>query len=89
MGGTSAPAKVEVSVDGGKKWHEAAFIGPDRGKYASRGFALAAERPAGEYELVSRVTNTAGEAQPEQRRENNDGYNNNSWRDHGVQVKVV
>lgn len=89
MGGTSAPAKVEVSVDGGKKWHEAAFIGPDLGKYAWRGFALAAELPAGEYELVSRVTNTAGEAQPEQRRENNDGYNNNSWRDHGVQVKVV
>lgn len=89
MGGTSAPAKVDVSVDGGKTWHVAAFIGPDLGKYAWRTFALIADLPAGEHELVSRVTNADGEAQPEQRMENNDGYNNNSWRDHGVKVKVA
>ena len=89
MGGASAPAKIEVSLDGGKKWHEAAFVGPDLGKYAWRTFALIAELPAGEHELVSRVTNAQGETQPEERRENNRGYNNNSWRDHGVKVKVA
>ncbi len=89
MGGDSAPAKIEVSLDGGKKWHEAAFVGPDLGKYAWRTFALIAELPAGEHELVSRVTNAQGETQPEERRENNRGYNNNSWRDHGVTVKVA
>lgn len=89
MGGTSAPSKVEVSMDGGKAWHEAAFIGPDLGKYAWRTFALVAELPAGKYDLVSRVTNAAGEVQPEKRMENNDGYNNNSWRDHGVVVTVA
>ena len=89
MGGTSAPAKVEVSLDGGKQWHEAAFIGPDLGKYAWRTFALIAELPAGEHELVSRVTNAAGDTQPEERLENNRGYNNNSWRDHGVKVTAA
>lgn len=89
LGGTSAPAKIEVSLDGGKTWTEAAFVGPDLGKYAWRTFALAAELPAGEHELVSRVTNAAGESQPEARKENNRGYNNNSWRDHGITVKVA
>ena len=88
-GGASAPAKVEVSLDGGKTWHEAGFVGPDLGKYAWRTFALIAKLPAGKHELVSRVTNTEGESQPEQRRENNRGYNNNSWRDHGVTVTVA
>jgi len=89
MGGTSAPAKVEVSIDGGKQWHEAHFVGPDLGKYAWRTFAFATELPAGQYELVSRVTNAAGETQPETRNENNRGYNNNSWRDHGINVVVA
>ncbi len=89
MGGTSAPSKIEVSMDGGKTWHDAAFIGPDLGKYAWRTFALVAELPAGEYELVSRVTNAAGQTQPEERMENNRGYNNNSWRDHGVKGAVA
>jgi len=88
MGGTSAPHKIEVSVDGGRRWLQAAFIGPDLGKYAWRTFALAMDLPAGAYEMVSRVTNTAGESQPELRPENNRGYNNNGWRDHGVKVLV-
>lgn len=89
MGGTSAPSKIEVSVDGGKQWQEAAFVGPDLGKYAWRTFALSAELAAGEHELVSRVTNADGDSQPEARMENNRGYNNNSWRDHGVKVTVA
>ena len=88
-GGASAPAKVEVSLDGGKTWNEAAFVGPDLGKYAWRTFALIAKLPAGKHELVSRVTNADGESQPEKCMENNRGYNNNSWRDHGVTVTVA
>jgi len=89
MGGTSAPRKIEVSVDGGRRWLEAAFVGPDLGKYAWRTFALPINLSAGAFELVSRVTNTAGESQPEQRPENNRGYNNNGWRDHGLTVVVA
>jgi len=86
MGGTSAPSKIEVSTDGGKRWREAAFIGPDLGKYAWRTFALPVNLSAGSHELVSRVTNAAGESQPELRPENNRGYNHNGWRDHGLTV---
>jgi len=88
MGGTSAVRKIEVSVDGGQRWQQAAFVGPDLGKYAWRTFALAVNLPAGTHELVSRVTNAAGESQPELRPENNRGYNNNGWRDHGLKVVV-
>jgi len=89
MGGTSAPNKIEVSIDGGKRWHEASFVGPDLGKYAWRTFALPINLPAGTHTLVSRVTNAAGESQPELRPENNRGYNHNGWRDHGLNITVT
>ncbi|HLU20805.1 MAG TPA: sulfite oxidase [Pusillimonas sp.] len=89
MGGMSEAEKIEVSLNGGKDWKEAEFIGPDLGKYAWRNFVLVADLKPGEYELASRVTNDDGETQPENRVENNRGYLNNSWRDHMVKVKVV
>jgi len=88
LGGTSAPRKIEVSINGGRRWLEAAFVGPDLGKYAWRTFALVLDLSAGAYEMVSRVTNAEGESQPELRPENNRGYNHNGWRDHGVKVVV-
>jgi sulfite oxidase len=39
--------------------------------------------------LVSRATDMAGNLQPEQRVENVSGYNNTSWLDHAVSLKVV
>jgi len=74
MGGTSDVTEVEVSVDGGKEWHKASFIGPDLGPYAWRQFVLPIELKPGKYEIASRATNAAGKTQPEDRVENNRGY---------------
>lgn len=89
MGGMSAAKKIEVSVNGGKDWKEAKFIGPDLGPYAWREFVFEAELKPGSHELASRTTNQDGKGQPEERLENNRGYINNSWRDHMVKVTVA
>lgn len=89
MGGTDAATKIEVSLNGGQDWQEAHFVGPDLGKYAWRQFAFSADLKPGSYNLASRTTNAKGEVQPADRVENNRGYNNNSWRDHMVTIKVV
>ena len=89
FGGLNAVAKVEVSLDGGKTWTAARFVGPDLGKYAWRQFAFAAQMPAGEFTLASRATDSAGNVQPEQRVENAGGFNNTSWADHAVKVTVA
>lgn len=89
FGGLNAVAKVEVSLDGGKTWAAARFVGPDLGKYAWRQFAFVAKMPAGEFTLASRATDSAGTVQPEQRVENAGGFNNTSWADHAVKVTVA
>lgn len=89
FGGLHAVSRVEVSVDGGKTWRQARFVGPDLGKYAWRQFVLAATLPVGEHLLVSRATDASGTVQPQQRLENAGGYNNNSWSDHAVKVVVA
>ncbi|MDB6178254.1 sulfite oxidase [Paracoccus sp. Z330] len=88
MGGTSAPSKIEVSVDGGETWTEAKFIGPDMGPYAWRPFVLIAELAAGDHVLASRATNAAGDSQPADFEPNERGYGNNGWRAHAVDVTV-
>jgi Mo-co oxidoreductase dimerisation domain. len=40
FGGSKEVSNVEVSVDGGKNWKKAQFIGPNLGKFAWRQFAL-------------------------------------------------
>ncbi len=89
FGGTRGVKAVEVSVDGGKTWQSAQFIGPDLGRFAWRQFALSVQLPAGTHVLVSRATDTAGQVQPEHREENLGGYNNASWRDHAVTVTLA
>ncbi|MBB5215171.1 sulfite oxidase [Parapusillimonas granuli] len=89
MGGMTAAKTIEVSINGGKDWQPAQFVGPDLGRYAWREFALAVQLEPGTYQLASRSTNAAGESQPEERMENNRGYLNNSWRDHMVTIKVA
>lgn len=88
FGGTTSVAKVEVSVDGGKTWEEAQFVGPDLGKYAWRPFVLAKELEPGTYTLVSRAVDSEGNEQPEDVEANEAGYNHNGWRAHGVEVSV-
>lgn len=88
FGGTVALDKVEVSLDGGKNWQQARFLGPDLGPYAWRPFVLASDLSPGEYRIVSRATDSQGNSQPEGRTENERGYGHNGWSDHGVTVTV-
>lgn len=88
FGGTVALEKVDVSVDGGKTWKQARFLGPDLGPYAWRPFVLATDMPAGEHRIVSRATDVRGNTQPEGRIENERGYGHNGWSDHGVTVAI-
>lgn len=88
MGGTSDVTEVEVSVDGGKNWEKAHFIGPDLGPFAWRQFVLATDLKPGTYEVTSRATNKAGQTQPKERMENNRGYLNNSWDDHMLTITI-
>lgn len=87
--GSTPVKRVEVSIDGGKTWRDARFVGPDLGKFAWRQFALQTSLPAGTHTLVSRATDAAGNVQPQVREENLAGYNNNSWLDHAVKVTVA
>lgn len=89
FGGIHAVKAVEVSVDGGKTWQAARFVGPDLGRYAWRQFVLGVKLPAGTHSLASRALDVKGNWQPEERVENTAGYNNSSWRDHALQITVV
>ena len=89
FGGVNAVKGVEVSINGGKTWKAARFIGPDMGQYAWRQFVLAVNLPKGTHQLASRAVDDKGNAQPEHRGENQSGYNNNSWLDHSVTVTVA
>ena len=89
FGGMHAVKGVEVSADGGKTWQSAKLIGPDMGQFAWRQFVLPLRFAAGNYTLVSRATDMAGNLQEEMRQENVRGYNNASWRDHAVTITVA
>lgn len=89
FGGAHAVKSVEVSIDGGKSWRKARFIGPDLGQFAWRPFVLEAELKPGTYTIASRATNTKGSTQPEEFPENERGYGHNGWRRHAVQVTVA
>ena len=78
-----------MSINGGKTWQQARFVGPDLGKYAWRQFVLEVLLGSGSYSLASRATDTAGKIQPETRGENQSGYNNNSWADHSFNITVA
>lgn len=88
FGGMTAAKAVEVSLDGGRTWMPARFIGPDLGRYAWRQFVLPVRLQPGTYTIASRATDMNGKVQPEQRLENQPGYSNNSWRDHALTITV-
>jgi DMSO/TMAO reductase YedYZ molybdopterin-dependent catalytic subunit len=89
LGGMNAVRRVEVSLDGGKSWHDAAFFGPNLGRYAWRQFVYQAELRPGTYSLASRATDSAGNAQVETTPLTADGYLNSGWRAHVLQITVV
>jgi DMSO/TMAO reductase YedYZ molybdopterin-dependent catalytic subunit len=55
--------RVEVSIDGGESWREAA-LGPLPDRFAWRRFSLEVAPPAGAVEIVARASDRAGRAQP-------------------------
>ncbi len=89
FGGMNAVRRVEVSVDGGRSWREARFVGPDLGRYAWRQFVLPVKLDAGNHVLASRAIDVRGNVQVESRLENTAGYINSSWRDHALQISVA
>ena len=86
--GGSPVRDVEVSVDGGRTWQTARFIGPHMGRYAWRQFVAQVNLPAGKYTITSRAIAADGSTQPELRVENERGYAHNGWRDHAIEVNV-
>jgi hypothetical protein len=80
---------VEVSLDGGKDWQMARFVGPELGPYAWRPFVLFVELKPGSYSIASRATDDQGAMQPEGRLDNERGYGHNGWRDHAVSLVVA
>lgn len=89
FGGMNAVKRVEVSIDGGKTWKAARFVGPDLGRFAWRTFVFAADLKPGSYTIASRATDTKGKAQPENFEPNERGYGHNGWAAHAVKVTVV
>ena len=78
--------KIEYSLDG-QKWHSASFYGPDLGIHAWRVFQIEAEVPDNIETVFTRATDNNGDIQPRNRMENERGYGNNSWLDHGFNLR--
>lgn len=77
--GSGAVAKVELSSDGGKSW-AAAQVEPQASPGAWQRFTWAFQPDrAGPCTLLSRATDTAGNAQPEVTPPNRSGYFWNGW----------
>src|SRR5918995_151503 len=68
--------RVEVSVDGGASWDDAA-LGEQVGERAWRGWSYEWNAPAGEHEICSRATDAAGNVQPVDPPWNLNGFANN------------
>ena len=89
LGGMNALSGVEVSMDGGKTWKKAKFVGPDLGRFAWRLFVLPASLQPGDYTLVSRARDAKGNVQPEDSPLNGSGYGYNGWRGPAVKITVA
>jgi DMSO/TMAO reductase YedYZ molybdopterin-dependent catalytic subunit len=75
--GGAGIAKVEVSIDGGATWREAA-LGGDTGRYSFREFSFSAPaRETGRRIVTARATSRAGETQVEKLIANPAGYHHN------------
>ncbi|NCU73356.1 MAG: hypothetical protein EBW92_03665 [Candidatus Fonsibacter ubiquis] len=79
---------VALSIDEGKTWKNAKFVGPNLGKFAWRQFQFEANLEKGNYTVSSRATDEKG-SQPKLRFENNEGYSHNGWLDHSVKITVA
>ena len=86
--GEADVASVEVSVDGGKKWAEATFLGPHE-PFAWRQWQYIWQaRQKGETTIMARAVDAAGNRQPNEAQWNVLGYGNNGVREHAVKVRI-
>jgi DMSO/TMAO reductase YedYZ molybdopterin-dependent catalytic subunit len=86
--GTAEVERVDISTDDGKTWNAATFIGPNE-PYAWRQWQfLWTIEEKGDYTLLSRATDTAGNQQPMKADWNVLGYGNNGVREHAVRVQI-
>lgn len=77
FGGSSDVRRVDFSSDGGKTWH-AAHLGRDEGKYGFRQWQTRfTPGKKGDYTLMVRCSNTAGEIQPSEANWNPAGFMRN------------
>jgi DMSO/TMAO reductase YedYZ molybdopterin-dependent catalytic subunit len=78
--------RVEVSLDGGATWEDAA-VEPGQGRWAWAGWSFAWEAVTGEHELCCRATDAAGGSQPLLPEWNVGGYANNAVQRVAVTVR--
>jgi DMSO/TMAO reductase YedYZ molybdopterin-dependent catalytic subunit len=87
-GGEADVAAVDVSVDGGSKWHAAAFLGPHE-PFAWRQWQYIWEvAQTGVYTIMARATDADGNRQPMHAQWNVLGYGNNGVREHAITVTI-
>jgi len=88
-GGERVISKVGVSVDGGRNWSPAEFIGPDE-PFAWRQWQLVwSPAKEGAYCLMARAEDSQGNQQPLEARWNVLGYGNNGVQEHAIAVFIV
>ena len=78
--------KVEWSLDSGQTWRDAAVRGPQV-QYSWAGFEFAWDAEPGEYTVMTRATDAAGNTQPREVPFNEKGYLFNQPVSHPVRVK--
>lgn len=83
--GERGVSKVEYSTDG-ISWLPTEFYGPDLGVHAWRCFRIELHAVQAPKIIYTRATDTQGDVQPKDRIENERGYGNNSWLDHGFSI---
>jgi DMSO/TMAO reductase YedYZ molybdopterin-dependent catalytic subunit len=72
--GEAAISRVEVSTDGGRRWHDATLVGAnDPSCWVGWTLPWTPDR-SGPHELVVRATDTSGRRQPERAPDNDEGY---------------
>jgi DMSO/TMAO reductase YedYZ molybdopterin-dependent catalytic subunit len=81
--------RVEISVDEGKTWDLATFIGPDE-PFAWRQWQYVWEvKERGNYRIMARATDSEGRQQPMNAAWNVLGYGNNGIQEHAVTVEIM
>ena len=81
--------RVEVSVDDGKSWKPATFIGPQE-KYAWRQWQFVWEaEQKGDFKVMARASDSEGRVQPKTASWNVLGYGNNGVTEHAILVHII